>query len=67
MTLGPKGQLYLKTSNPMKFTVPRAKKKDNMWHNGWIIAEGDWGSSLHIGRSKFQVPTQFSGRLEWEA
>ncbi|KAI9191410.1 hypothetical protein LWI28_008210 [Acer negundo] len=31
-----------------------------------LSSGGDWGSSLHISRSEFQVPTQFNRRDQWE-
>ena len=64
--LSPRGQFYLRPSNKMKFVVPGANVKYNPpWKDEWIVVEGEWGRSVHIGGTEYPVPTQFSPRDKW--
>ena len=52
--LVPRGQFYLRASNEMRFIVPRANVKYNQsWKDEWVIVEGDWGHSVHIGGTEY--------------
>ena len=45
----------------MKFFVPSANVKYNSpWKDEWVVVEGEWGRSVHIGGTEYPVPTQFS-------
>ena len=64
--LSPRGQFHLRPSNKMKFAVPGANVKYNPpWKDDWIVVEGDWGHSVHIGGTEYPVPTQFSLKERW--
>ncbi|KAK1555454.1 hypothetical protein Q3G72_026727 [Acer saccharum] len=67
-SLSPRGQFYLRPSNKMKFVVPGANVKYNLpWKDEWIVVEGEWGRSVHIGGTEYPVPTQFSPRDKWSS
>ncbi|KAK4838495.1 hypothetical protein QYF36_014179 [Acer negundo] len=64
--LGPRGQFYLRAKKPLKLIVPRATLKyPRSWREKWVVVEGDWGYSIHIGGTKHRVPTQFSRQDKW--
>ena len=62
----PRGQFYLRASNDLRFTVPRANVKyPASWNEEWIVVEGEWGHTAFIGGYEYPVPTQFIARDKW--
>ena len=63
----PRGQFYLRAFNKMNFIILGANVKYNQtWKDEWVMVEGDWGHSVHIGGTKYPVPAQFTKKDKWD-